>query len=125
MTSSKEIKEKVREKYAKVALTGDSCCGPLSSGGSGGGCCSGNSNVTFQPLQSAAQVSKLVGYGTKELKSIPESSILGAGCGTPTKFAFIEEGNTIVDLGSGAGIDVFLAANLVKDSGKVIGIDMT
>jgi ubiquinone/menaquinone biosynthesis C-methylase UbiE len=66
-----------------------------------------------------------VGYDTRELKSIPEASILGAGCGTPTKFAFIKEGDTVVDLGSGAGIDVFLAANIVKDSGKVIGIDMT
>ena len=61
----------------------------------------------------------------KELSSIPEASILGAGCGTPTKFAFIKEGDTVVDLGSGAGIDVFLAANIVKGSGRVIGIDMT
>lgn len=125
MTHLQEIKEKVKERYAKVALTGDSCCGPLSSGGSGGGCCSENSNVIIQPSQSATQVSKLVGYGTKELESIPEASILGAGCGTPTKFALIEEGNTVIDLGSGAGIDVFLAANIVKSSGKVIGIDMT
>ena len=66
-----------------------------------------------------------MGYDTQELKSIPEASILGAGCGTPTKFAFINEGNTVVDLGSGAGLDVFLAANIVKGSGKVIGIDMT
>jgi ubiquinone/menaquinone biosynthesis C-methylase UbiE len=46
-------------------------------------------------------------------------------CGTPIKFAFIKEGDTVVDLGSGAGIDIFLAANIVKNSGKVIGIDMT
>jgi arsenite methyltransferase len=51
--------------------------------------------------------------------------VLGVGCGNPTRFADIKEGNTVVDLGSGAGIDVFLAANLVKESGKVIGIDMT
>jgi ubiquinone/menaquinone biosynthesis C-methylase UbiE len=56
---------------------------------------------------------------------VPKASILGAGCGTPTKFAFIKEGDIVVDLGSGGGIDVFLAANIVKDSGKVIGIDMT
>ena len=60
-----------------------------------------------------------------KLKSIPETSILGAGCGTPTKFAFIKESDTVVDLGSGAGIDVFLAANIVKGSGRVLGIDMT
>ena len=125
MTDSLKIKEKVKERYGKIALTGDSCCGPSVSFESGGGCCSGNNNAVLQPSQSAAQVSELVGYDSKELKSIPEASILGAGCGTPTKFAFIKIGDTVVDLGSGAGIDVFLAANLVKGSGRVIGIDMT
>ena len=126
MTDSLKIKEKVRERYGKIAVTGDSCCGPsVSAERGGGGCCSGNNNAVLEPSQSAAQVSELVGYNSKELKSIPEASILGAGCGTPTKFAFIKEGDTVVDLGSGAGIDVFLAANIVKGSGRVIGIDMT
>lgn len=126
MANSQKIKEIVKERYAKVALVGDSCCGPSVGVGSGGGCCSGdNNNTVLQPTQSPAQVSELVGYDVRELKSIPEASILGAGCGTPTKFAFIKEGDTVVDLGSGAGIDVFLAANIVKNSGKVIGIDMT
>ena len=126
MASSQRIKEIVKERYAKVALIGDSCCGPsIGLGSGGGGCCSGNNNTVLQPPQSPAQVSKLVGYDTRELKSIPEASILGAGCGTPTKFAFVKEGDTVVDLGSGAGIDVFLAANIVKSSGRVIGIDMT
>ena len=125
MIDSQGIKEKVKKRYAKVALTDDSCCDPLWSVDGVGGCCPGNNTVIFRPSQSAKQVSELVGYDTKELKSIPESSILGAGCGTPTKFAFIEEGDTVVDLGSGAGIDVFLAAKVVKSSGKIIGIDMT
>lgn len=125
MDESQKIKEKVKERYTKVAFTGDSCCSPFSTSESGGGCYSGNENVLLKPSQSAAQVSELVGYNTQDLKSIPKASILGAGCGTPTKFAFIEERDTVVDLGSGAGIDVFLAANIVKDSGKVIGIDMT
>ena len=126
MASSQKIKEIVKERYAKVALIGDSCCGPSVGLESAGGCCSGNNNDTFlQPAQSPAQVSKLVGYDARELKSIPQASILGAGCGTPTKFASVKEGNTVVDLGSGAGIDVFLAANMVKASGRVIGIDMT
>ena len=68
---------------------------------------------------------KSIGYNSTELESIPQSSILGVGCGNPTKFAHLKEGDTIVDLGSGAGIDVFLAANIVKNSGKVIGIDFT
>jgi arsenite methyltransferase len=123
MVNSQEIKEKVKESYAKVAITGDSCCDLISSAEGergGGGCCSGNSNVVLQPPRAAVQVSELVGYDSKELESI-----LGAGCGTPIKFAFIKEGDTVVDLGSGAGIDVFLAANMVKSNGKVIGIDMT
>jgi arsenite methyltransferase len=125
MTDLQKIKEKVKERYGQIALTGGSCCGPLGSAESGGGCCSGNSNGVLLPSQSTVQVSELVGYNTNELDSIPEASILGAGCGTPTKFAFIKEGDTIVDLGSGAGIDAFLAANIVKASGRVIGIDMT
>lgn len=125
MTDLLRIKEKVKERYGQVALTDASCCGPLSTTESGGGCCSGNNEVILKPSQSATQISELVGYNTKDLKSIPEASILGAGCGTPTKFAFIKEGDTVVDVGSGAGIDVFLAANIVKNSGKVIGIDIT
>ncbi|MFZ0222930.1 MAG: methyltransferase domain-containing protein [Candidatus Nitrosopolaris sp.] len=62
----------------------------------------------------------------KELEAVPESSILGVGCGASVKFADIKEGEVVVvDIGSGGGIDVFLSANKVKDSGKVIGIDMT
>ena len=57
--------------------------------------------------------------------TLNEASILGAGCGAPTKFAEIIDGETVIDLGSGAGIDVFLAANKVGKSGKVIGVDMT
>ncbi|HZD35857.1 MAG TPA: arsenite methyltransferase [Nitrososphaeraceae archaeon] len=117
-----KIKEKVKQRYGEVALTGDSCCGASVSFENEGGCCSG---TTLQPSHSATQVSELIGYSSQELKSIPEASILGAGCGTPTKFAFIKEGDTVVDLGSGAGVDVFIAANIVKGSGRVIGIDMT
>ena len=64
-------------------------------------------------------------YDSKELLSIPQSSILGVGCGAPVNFADLREGEVIVDIGSGGGIDVFLSANKVKASGKVIGIDMT
>ena len=61
----------------------------------------------------------------KELKSIPKESILGLGCGAPLNFAELKIGETLVDLGSGAGIDAFLASKLVGNEGKVIGIDMT
>jgi arsenite methyltransferase len=108
------IKEKVKERYGKIALTGNSdcCCVP-------GECCNDSSQ------SSAIESAKLIGYDAKDIQSIPEASILGVGCGAPTKFAGIREGEVVVDLGSGAGIDVFLAANNVGKSGKVIGIDMT
>jgi arsenite methyltransferase len=108
------IKEKVKERYGKIALTGNSdcCCVP-------GECCNDSSQ------SSAIESAKLIGYDAKDIQSIPEASILGVGCGTPTKFADIREGEVVVDLGSGAGIDVFLAANKVGKSGKVIGVDMT
>ena len=111
------IKERVKERYGKIALTGNSdcCCMP-------GECCDDSSNnSSSSPIQAAT----VIGYDTKELESIPKSSILGVGCGAPIHHAQLREGETVVDLGSGAGIDVFLSANKVGKSGKVIGIDMT
>jgi arsenite methyltransferase len=112
------IKEKVKERYGKIALTGnyDFCCMP-------GECCSNENSSNNRP--SAIESSKLIGYDSKDIESIPQYSVLGVGCGAPTKFADIREGETIVDLGSGAGIDVFLAANKTGKTGKVIGVDMT
>ena len=108
---NESIKEKVKERYGKIALTGNSdcCCMP-------GECTTSDSTI---------DATKLIGYDQEELKSIPEESILGVGCGAPIKFAELQEGETVLDLGSGAGIDVFLSANKVSKSGKVIGIDMT
>ena len=116
MNKQLELKKKIKEQYGKIALDGNSnsCCMPSSD------CCS-TSEIILSPFTS----SKEVGYESDKLNSIPESSVLGVGCGNPTRFADIKEGNVVVDLGSGAGIDVFLAANIVKESGKVIGIDMT
>ena len=76
-------------------------------------------------MTSTVQIAKNIGYNPKDLEAVPESSILGVGCGTPVNFVEIKEGEVVVDIGSGGGIDVFLSANKVKDSGKVIGIDMT
>ncbi len=115
-----QIKEKVKERYGKIALAGNSsegCCAPSE-------CCGSSESIsvtTYLPVQ----IAKNIGYDTKELESIPESSILGVGCGAPVNFADIHKGEVVADIGSGGGIDVFLSANKVKDSGKVIGIDMT
>jgi arsenite methyltransferase len=112
-----QIKEKIKERYGKIALTGtETCCAPtieFSSSKSGSSCCT--------PTDSATDI----GYDSKELESIPKASVLGVGCGAPLHHAAAKEGETVVDLGSGAGIDVFLSANKVGLSGKVIGIDMT
>lgn len=70
-------------------------------------------------------VSKAMGYSKEELDSLPEGADLGLGCGNPTALASIEEGDTVIDLGSGAGIDCFLASKKVGKDGKVIGVDMT
>jgi SAM-dependent methyltransferase len=113
------IKEKVKERYGKIALTGNSlqgCCGGPAE------CCSDDSTIS---VMSPLQIAKNTGYDSKELDSIPESSILGVGCGAPVNFANLQEGEVVVDIGSGGGIDVFLSANKVKGSGRVIGIDMT
>ena len=110
-----QIKEKVKERYGKIALAGNSqgCCTPTE-------CCGGGVSLT-----SSVQIAKNIGYDAKELESVPESSILGVGCGAPINFADIHEDEIVVDIGSGGGFDVFLAANKVKEFGKVIGIDMT
>ncbi|MFZ0204216.1 MAG: arsenite methyltransferase [Nitrososphaeraceae archaeon] len=102
----------MKERYGKIALEGncESCCGPE--------CCSST--------EADSQMSSVVvGYDGKALESIPKSSILGLGCGAPINFANLKTGEIVVDLGSGAGIDAFLASREVKDSGKVIGIDFT
>lgn len=107
MEKELKIKEKIKERYSKIALVGnsDSCYLPSE-------CCS--TETPESPILST----KSIGCNLQELSSIPDSSILGVGCGNPTKFAHIKEGDTVVDLGSGAGIDVFLAANIVKEKGR-------
>jgi SAM-dependent methyltransferase len=107
----KDIKEIVKEGYAKIAVQGGSCCGPASS-------CCGSADL-------AQDISSKIGYSEEELKSAPEGANLGLGCGNPVALASLRRGETVLDLGSGAGFDCFLAANIVGEKGKVIGIDMT
>jgi len=106
-----KIKKTVREGYAKIAKQKSSCCAPVNS-------CCGSTNL-------AEDISKKIGYTEEELKAVPENSNLGLGCGNPVALASLKEGETVLDLGSGAGLDCFLAANRVGKNGKVIGIDMT
>ena len=105
----KDVKKIVREGYAVIANKGSSCCG------SGNSCC-GNSNQT---------VSKAIGYSDDDLSAVPDGSNLGLGCGNPVAIASLKKGEVVLDLGSGAGFDCFLAANAVGCNGQVIGVDMT
>lgn len=105
-----EIRKTVRERYGSIAVKDNSCCGPTNS------CCGGGSADT---------ISQSVGYSDEELGAVPDGANLGLGCGNPTALASLKEGETVIDLGSGAGFDCFLAANIVGETGKVIGIDMT
>src|SRR5713226_3599915 len=96
--SNETVHAKVREQYTRAATTGG-CCGADA-------CCT-------------------AGYSPEELARIPTESVLGLGSGNPVRHAELKPGETVVDLGSGAGIDVFLAAELVGPEGRATGIDMT
>ena len=105
MLNPEQTREVVREKYGEMARTGSSCCG-------GGSC---GSIMTLSEI----------GYSPEQAAAIPEGSNLGLGCGNPLAFAAVKPGETVLDLGSGAGIDAFLAAREVGETGFVIGVDMT
>lgn len=102
----KNIKKIVKEYYRKVAA-GKSCCPSC-----------GTSELT------ASQISKSIGYSDEEMQAFPDAN-LGLGCGNPIAMAEIKEGDVVLDLGSGAGFDCFLAAKKTGQSGRVIGVDMT
>lgn len=108
---AEETRKLVRDGYAKIAKQYSSCCSSTKS------CCQGT--------LSAKDISKGIGYTEEELKTAPEGANLGLGCGNPVALASLREGETVLDLGSGAGFDCFLAANEVGPSGRVIGVDMT
>lgn len=108
---SEFIRQAVREHYGKVARTGSSCCGP-----GAGGCCG---------TSPAWEMSSAVGYSQGEMAAVPDGANLGLGCGNPLAFAELKVGDVVVDLGSGAGFDCFLAARRVGATGRVIGVDMT
>jgi SAM-dependent methyltransferase len=107
-----QIKRNVRDAYAKVAKREITIpLNPLK-------CCCSATDL-------ADSISRAVGYKKEDLASVPEGANLGLGCGNPTAIAELQEGETVLDLGSGSGFDCFLAANVVGAAGHVIGVDMT
>ncbi len=103
-------KESVRSRYGEIARSRGSCC-------CGGTSCCGET--------AEEKISAKLGYTADEMSAVPEGADLGLGCGNPTALARIREGETVVDLGSGAGFDCFLAARRTGPTGRVIGVDMT
>jgi len=111
-------RDQVRQRYGKIA-SGGGCCTPAT--GSTEGCCEGASDSCCGD----STVSIQLGYSPEELAGLPEGANLGLGCGNPTALLSLKPGETVLDLGSGAGIDCFLAARKVGGQGQVIGVDMT
>ncbi len=105
-----KIRKTVRERYAGIAAEKGSCCDTGSTCGAEG---------------SAEEIGRRIGYSEQEMQSVPDGANLGLGCGNPTALASLKRGETVLDLGSGAGFDCFLASREVGPEGKVIGVDMT
>lgn len=125
-TAPETVHDTVRTGYAAIATTGvwsgvDSntkpgvgCCG-------GGGCCGTGGNATM----TAEDVTSAIGYAKSDLATLPDGANMGLSCGNPTAIASLKPGETVLDLGSGGGLDCFIAGPKVGPTGRVIGIDMT
>ena len=109
MKTSDEVRETVRAGYAAIAAGRRSCC------------CSGTRSGQLDPIRLA----KAVGYDAASLANLPEGANMGLSCGNPVAIAALQEGQVVLDLGSGGGFDVFQAGEKVRASGRVIGVDMT
>lgn len=110
---SDEIKEMVRARYGSIAAgTSSDCCAPAASS-----CCGAE--------PAADSKAREMGYSAEDLAGVPQGANLGLGCGNPQAIAAMQPGEVVVDLGSGAGFDCFLAARQVGTTGHVIGVDMT
>lgn len=114
--ASDDVRNQVRESYAKVAEANNAneACGVESS------CCGVSDDIDINTLNSLR-----LGYSKDDLDNVPEGADMGLGCGNPRAIAGLSAGEVVVDLGSGGGFDAFLAAREVGETGKVIGIDMT
>lgn len=108
---SENVRQAVRDGYGKIAQKDSSCC-------SGVSCCGSN-------VEDSAQLAKYVGYSAEELSALPDGANMGLSCGNPNALAALRPGEVVLDLGSGGGFDVFIAARKVGAAGRAIGVDMT
>ena len=111
--SKQTVQNHIKDKYGRIALYETSCCD------------NGPSNCCSNSEQDAISLSMQIGYSQDEISDIPKGANLNLGCGNPQSFAEMKTGEVVLDLGSGAGFDCFLAARQVGTQGKVMGIDMT
>ena len=107
------VRTSVRQRYGRIPQSQGSCCGPVNTG-----CCGGSA-----PVAPSAAVD--LGYRDEDVAAVPDGANLGLGCGNPLGIQSLRPGETVLDLGSGAGFDAFLAARAVGPRGRVIGVDMT
>jgi SAM-dependent methyltransferase len=110
-TEQEDVRAVVREGYGKIAEREQSCCSGMS-------CCGSNAD-------DSGQLAQFVGYSAEELAALPEGANMGLSCGNPNALAALHPGETVVDLGSGGGFDVFIAGRKVGATGRAIGVDMT
>jgi SAM-dependent methyltransferase len=126
-----QIRDYVRERYGAIAEQSDSgrdsagCCVPAEASAKAGGCGSPNSGGGCCGGTADAGYSQQIGYSPTDVASVPAGADLGLGCGNPLAIASIKPGETVLDLGSGAGFDCLLAARQLNGTGRVIGVDMT
>jgi SAM-dependent methyltransferase len=112
-----EVRTTVRERYGKIADDGGGCgCAPT---------CYSPGVETPSRVHDAVAISQTLGYSAEQTRAVPEGANLGLGCGNPQAIAALRPGEIVLDLGSGAGFDAFLAARAVGAAGSVIGVDMT
>jgi len=133
LKEKEEVRQAVRERYGKIAKADDN--GPVSSQLRQAASCCGESNLASETNSSSSccgssqfttdRMAAAIGYTKEDLTGVPGGANLGLGCGNPVALASLKPGETVVDLGSGGGLDCFLAAQKVGESGQVIGVDMT
>jgi SAM-dependent methyltransferase len=112
-----EVRTTVRERYGKIATSNSGCgCAPT---------CCGPTETASPGTHDPKAISQGLGYTAADTDTVPEGANLGLGCGNPQAIAALKPGETVLDLGSGAGFDAFLAARAVGPKGFVIGVDMT